>query len=1015
MAGAVSAAEFAGSGPITVSSQGGGSGIGGAPSSPVSAESFLGGGSFGVRSPDGSSGYGSIAGGEGTPGSLQQYAAESANPSGNQNAGFNFQKLFAGTPLSPITPDIATGQDGTTPGKESNIDAFFSPYKQVGSMFANILSDIPAVAAGSVQLINPLNWPSVAEGLVKGAANITSEGLGSINEGIQTGNWNRLEGDLQKATTTLGNHPLQAALALEGALKGAEGAANAASDFHSSITDPSVNFKDTPTGSVLNHALDNIGNARENISKLFRSGKSTLDEHAVELGTKADRLISGIKDVNTKSQAFEKFKAQTDDLQKTQSELMKQLEDAKASATEEGNQRAADLRQQLEDHQDKVLQNRQDALNAEKELNRAKGESYASIRDYMDTKNKAINEAHNGFSAGAMMDGNDKVMQSNLQDFLMKGKRNEQGIYNVDLKGGKINPDTVIKGLEEYQTELNKKGQKDSAVRVQKEINNIKMRDIVNREYPETSSSMTPQAAEMRRLQYGAGNEPIPFEMEQALKDAKIPRSEWAGRNISELRNQNPIITLDDYKSLKNTIYSKAVGNGEEGLSNVLYEKTAAPAFKKAFEDALIDKYGPEQGKETIARLDKTDANYHSLIGNPLFEKENVSLSDVAKNWKELSDTLPRVEGGRDMIARLQNFAAERIMDMSRNSSRPGEYVASRIESNLDKYGDIFKGTNEGEIIRSNIEKAVNELRQGDILQEQHDNAFRKLSRAASEASKQKTIDLSKERTQIERQGNKAIVESKAKAQKAEAIAKNVEQAQKETQDRIKAVGADKADFIKNVQKIDSPEKLDAFVKKSGLSKTEVGDVALEKLIRESQNELGQNRLEPELDSKGNPVIGKDEKPVIDFAKYDAAKAGKLIDKIESTFGGGDQDVQRELLGQTKEMADRGELSERQQQLLDLRKSYDEWVKAKNSKAKTLAGRATNLLLGGLILAVSPYGKFFGIRKVVSALTPDASVEEIGATARTLGKGELSEGLKQHAVAAAKAGALEKTAKESEK
>jgi len=820
------------------------------------------------------------AGAEQPTGSLSQYQEQSANPASTSvtPTPSAWDKFWSGTPLSPITADETSGGNG---GAEGGL-------KLIGSMFANAISDIPAVASGAVQLLEPWKYPAIAKGLVNSAKNITEETAGAISDGLKTGNWSRLGQDVQKAEITIGNHPLQSVLGFEGALSASKFAAGAARDSVIAASDPNVPFEHTPTGQAIKGTIDSINNTKNNIVKLFEH-QTTLTEHAQQLNELAKQSIE-------QNKAYTDAKNTVESFQENIAEQQAKLSDLKTQVESASSEDKANLQEQLNQNQAQMDQAIQDHISAQKDLQTAQDKI---TQLYTDKVNEVNQETANQMAETRLKSGFDS-QETNLNDSVANFARNayerESGLYKENLGNAQINSDTIVKGLEDYKDALRNVSKRDSVPYAQGAIDELKLRDIVN-------------------------SSPDEKVLYKRLNESGIDPKKWENLNPDQLHQEYPPLTSENFKQTRNALY-EGISRKANETSEYQYNNTVKPAFDKAFADAVREQYGSER-VDTIRKIDEAWAN---LKSNPLFDKDaKLSFDKIVKNWSDFSKSVSKVPGGEEMISRIQNFAAERVLANSENPLKPGTFDYNKILKGLDKYENVLGDQLTTRLLRVAQDNKILEEEQALRTQQLKDQKAQ-----LKQSIKEKVNELKKTKETVIKEATKKAAETKETVASIKAAAKKVESDARD-------VGADKPDFIKNVQAIDSPEKLQEFLNKSGKTAPELGAVVM------------RNVFSPVADA----VESKD---------FDPKMIGDALDKIDK-LGKGDTTVKSALLG-----------PETEADLKNLRDKYSVWEKATEGHKgeKTFASRTKDIATGALILAILPFGKFFGYRKLLSGISPSS-------------------------------------------
>lgn len=712
---------------------------------------------------------GKVAAGSDQPnGSIEQYQEQSANPAStasNPDPGL-WDRILAGTPLNPITIEDVKGQS--------------DPLLLIGNIFSNAISDIPAIAHGVVQLIDPRNWGAILSGLVKGASNITGETVGAISDGLTTGNWSRLGQDTQKATITIGNHPLQSLLGLDGALDATSFGVGAARDAALAASDPAINFSDTPTGQMIARTLLKVQVTKANIANLF-AHQTTLTEHAVQLADLSKQLADANNEYTSKANTLDSIKQQYAD-------AATKLSEAKNEVANSIGEDKITKQQGLDAAQEQFDKITQDTLNAQKEA-QVSADNRSTLLDKIE--NETHQQAANQKGEAALKSGlgnQEDNLEGAVSDHVSKSFDEQSELYKQTLGNAKISSDTIIKGLEDYKNKLRDSSKRDSVPLAQAAIDELKLRDIVN----------------------SATNEQ---DLYKKLSDSGVDPKKWENLNPEQLKQEYTPLTSENFKQVRNSLYDGISRKANE-TSEYQYNSTVKPAFDKAFGDAIKDQYGSDR-LDSIKQIDKAWAN---LKNNPLFKDgTTITLDKITKDWNDFARSVGKTPGGSALIEQIRNFAAERVMTNAEDSLKQGTFDYSKIVKGVDKYENVL-----GKTLSDRLLQTAQDYKNLEDRRALNDQALKENTKSLKESLNEKKTEINKTRQSIIKESTEKI------AEKTEKIKQITTTANKIASD-AKAIGGDKPDFLNSIQKIDSPEKLTEFLNKTGKSAEEIGSVVLQK------------------------------------------------------------------------------------------------------------------------------------------------------------------------------------------
>lgn len=889
----------------------------------------------------------SFAGSNEAPGSVAQYAAESADPASNaSNPKPNwFQNLIAGKPIAPAQAKDTSGNISNDGGGSQT---FAEPLRVAGSTLANVFSDAPAVLAAIPQaIIHPIN---TIKGLVSAVSNISAETGQALHEGLYNGDWTRMGQDLDKTEISVENHPLQTILLMDEAFKSSKSVLSDVSE-----KGPAASFKDMAS-TTASKALSDINKARTNISNLF-STRTTLDGYTVKLGQGVDDLINKNKTVADTQGGVDTFNDKNTQLSKQNSDLQTQIEAEQSKGAQKNQATIDDLKnKQTSIAQQQIELKSQDFANKQK-LAQAKSEAAEAFSKQKDTVNKETSDQQKENSLKAGFNSSISEMSDAVSSFFKGSLDRISGVYDTALGNAKVDTAGIIDGLSKYKDELLSGNKFKSADGAQQVMDQLKLRQIMS-EYKGDAS-----------------------ELYQQLQSEDINPKLWEKLSPEELQDRYKPLTSDNLKTSKNAIYN-AVEKGADESSIKEYAEHVIPKFNEAFGDAVKDVYGQDR----LDQIKKNDADWSTLKGNPLSSKASITIDDLQKNWDSIETDLSKVQGGGDLVRRLQSFVGEHILNNAESLINKGEFDFKKIFKGLDEYGSMLDDTT-----KSRLEKVAEDNK--DIVEMQKNKAteFKQSAQDLQNARAQSSLDLEKAKADTATSLKDATEKAKQETSSFEEVKDKLEDDRKKLEQDAKDIGGTEAEIVKRIGQIDSPEALASYVEKTGKTPEEIFSVYVNAVFHGLEKEIGTNRIEPETDTKGNPVLDKNGNPVFKKPNFSAEKIGNAISSIQKLggdLGKGAQTVLDRMMGQTEEMAKKGDLSDTQKAWRNVKEMYDKWKTTKETKRKSFFKRAANAAFGTLILTTLPFGKFFGIRKIISAFEPELSAEELNTRARVEAKGK---------------------------
>jgi len=334
---------------------------------------------------------------------------------------------FSGAPLFPAgKSDVNAGDKG------------FNPIKIAGKTLGNVVSDLPSIVSGMVNMVvHPIDS---AKGMIEYYSNIAGETFGAIREGLKTGDYSRIEQDLQKATVSMIDHPLQTIAAIEGAKGGAE-----------ALKNPMEFAKKTTEGVTkgLDKGKEVFANAKANLkaSGLNFMTDSSLHKRTVEV---ADTIGHQI------------------DTQKKVTDLQKELDNMSKKTTEKVSAKEGDI-------QAKKTQQIQKEL----ELQKAKSE-LADVGKIQKEYVKKASEETMSEAAGKGFPSL-KEMQTSVSDFFGSIKDKLGKSYEDNLGNAPIKLDGFFTGMDKMQTYLKSISDSKTIKALNPILENLKLRDMVTK------------------------------------------------------------------------------------------------------------------------------------------------------------------------------------------------------------------------------------------------------------------------------------------------------------------------------------------------------------------------------------------------------------------------------------------------------------------------------------------------------------------------------------------------------
>lgn len=646
---------------------------------------------------------------------LSNYANESANPAGADASWWS--KQIAGTPLAPATEQDVSGNDKN-----------YNPVVQAGKMLLNVFSDAEGIVASIPQAV--LHPIKTAEGLVNSVSSISNEAIDAISTGLATSNWNKLGQDVKKTEISVMNHPLQTVLMLDGAL---ESSKSVLEGFKSKGFSGGLNEMVDDTSTKAKKYIQDIDNARKNLAKAFTT-KSTITNHLANIQITLNDKITSMKTVEDLKGQLNSFteKPKTDIAvgeEKISSNINKQ-ESLKNQLAQE-QMKLDDLNKQHTEQTNKMAADQQTEM-------KIKG----------------------GFDSQA-------DMGKSVSNLFKKAFDKASAVYDEELGNAKVETGDIVDSLSNYKDELLKGNKFKSADLAQKEIDQLKLRQITGEGGTDTDI--------YKKLQKSGVNPKL-----------------YENMDINQLKTRYQPLTSDYLKTAKNSIYN-SIEKGADESSIREYNKTVIPSFDDAFGNAIKDEYGQDR----LNKIKETDNLWREFRANPLSSIDNPTLNDIQKNWKSFTDTASKIEGGKELITKIQNSVGEQILS---NAERGGEYNPNKIQDGIKKYNSILDDTT-----KQRLQSVTDSIKD--------------------------TTAAEKQQTQIE--------QTKTQQKTASSEGKTLAKEQAKILSDAKTIGNDSADVEKNIMKIDSMEKLNNFLQTSGKTIKEVTPVIIHALVEQADKEAG--------------------------------------------------------------------------------------------------------------------------------------------------------------------------------
>lgn len=731
--------------------------------------------------------------------------------------------------------------------------ANYNPFVQTGKMLANVFSDAPSILAAIPQaILHPIN---TITGLVSAIGNVSKEAGTAIGTGIATGDWSQLDTDLKDTEVSIINHPLQTVLLMDEGLKSSKSVIEGVSDKGVS---GSLSEMASDTATKAKQYLSDINKARQNIAQAFTT-RSTITNHLSNIQQILSDKVTAMKNVNNLKEKLNSF---TD----------KNKSEGAINETERQRNLADQQKAQNDLH---VAQSELDAL--EKQHEEATKKMASDQQKEMGIK---------GFPS--LSDAG-----SAIKTLARTAKDRFSNVYDQTLGKAKVNLDPVFSGFNKLKDYLTSISDTKTIKALQPILDNLRLRDIV--------------------AKYGDNTQQLYMELSKSDIDGKLYQTmspEELKKNFPPVDSSNVKGTVSNAENVIRESNTDALKKFNEFIKSGTQDNPAG--FKKAFQDAVREEYGQDR----LDKISENDKNWSELLKSDLLQKDNPTLSDINKGWKDFTNLASKIPEGKSLIEKLQNYAGSEILN---NAEIGGEYSANKIQAGIKKYGAML-----GDTVSQRLTQVAESLRDKSDIENQQ----QKISDIKTQQK-----NLSTEQKTLEQQKAKILSDSKV-------------------------VGKDSADVEKNIMKIDSMEKLQDFLDKSGKTIKELTPVIVHALIEQADKEAG--------------------KPT--DANYDLNRINSFIKKMDSLGGStsGGQEVNNALLGQEGDIQ-----SPTQKAFNELKDANDEYQKAKSVKQKSVASRVAKAAFGAfLALGGLGFGRFKGISDVRSAFSSGAKEEAPGGRER---------------------------------
>lgn len=760
---------------------------------------------------------------------------------------------------------FANGQ-AIAPATDNDVGAKGGP-QDIVKILANTFSDAPSVLKGITQLItHPINS---AKGIADYYSGIATDAFSAIKESIKSGNMTAINTAIDSAEKNVIDHPLQAIMAYEGAKGAVEGGVDIAKD----VNDKGVKQTAIDKGQ---QALETGKQIAQKVGDSFKSAKNFLSgnsddprfksKSAIHVATlKAASNLDSVLDAQKKvDDLTAKVKSFADQNQKDSEENKKQLD------TKEGD---------IKDTGIKIGQKSIEQRQAELQLKTAQNE----LADIQEQQKQIANNAATSTQSEMSKNGFGSIpdMSKAVTDFFKSAKDNLSKVYDDKLGNAKISLGSVFTGISKFQDYLRGISDTKTLKAIQPMIDNLKIRDIVGKAGDDIKS--------------------IVGELTKQNIDPKL----WQNMTEDEIKKQYPPLTSDNIKGTRNNIEATIRDNNTDALKN--FSTNVMSAFKDTFRNAIGETYG----QDTLDKLDANDKNWSEIAKNPLSSKENPSLADVQKNWKQFTQNAAQLPEGDALIKKIQNYTGEQILDAAETR---GEYSVKKIETGIKKYADII-----GDSVKEKLTGVA------DLIDQ----------KTPEQTAKEQEIDTTKKQVESTKQQKEDL-----KAQKGQQVFEQKEL--KEKQSKIdadtKAIGTDSADIMNKIKGIDTMDSLKNFIEKTGKTIEDVRSVVLQSIIENVDKEAGKDKNAP----------------------FDVNRINDYISQVNKIGGDGPegQKVNDEMLGEDGRKA-----------FNDVKAKVDEYNKLKTTKGKTAAARLVQASFGAALLTIG-FGRFFGARQLLQSVSP---------------------------------------------
>lgn len=772
-----------------------------------------------------------------------------------------------GSGISKTAADTVKDWNGTgvnMPATDKDTGTNGGP-QDIVKILANTFSDAPGILKGMTQLIiHPINS---AKGIADYYSGIATDVFSAVKESIKSGNMTAINTAIDNAEKSVIDHPLQAILAFEGA----KGAVESGVDLTKDVNDKGVKQTTIDKGQ---QALETGKQVAERVKNSFNSVKNIVIGNG-----------DGFKSKSAIHQATVKAAANLDDVlnaQKKVADLTKKVNDfaeENKKASEQNKSALDDKKGQIKETGSKIGEKSVEQKQAELQLKTAKNE----LTDIQEQQKQIANQAATSTQSEMSKNGFGSIpdLAKGVTDFFKTAKENLSKVYDDKLGNAKVSLGSVFTGIAKFQDYLRGISDTKTLKAIQPMIDNLKIRDIVSR--------------------VGDDNTKLTRELGKSGVDPRL----WHDLDFERIRQEYPPLTTENIKGTRNNIESTIRENNTDALKN--FGTNVMTAFKDTFRNTVKDTFG----QDTLDKLDANDKNWSELMKNPLATKDNPTLVDIQKNWKQFTQNASQLPEGDALVKKIQNYTGEQILDAAESR---GEYSVKKIESGIKKYGDII-----GDTVKEKLTGVA------DLIDQKTPEQTEKEQQVAD--TKQVVDTTKQQKENLKDQKNQQVVDQKELQDKQSKIDADA-----------KVIGTDSAEIMKNIKSIDTMDGLKNFLDKTGKNIEDVRAVVLQSIIENVDKEAGKSNDAP----------------------FDVNRINDYIKQVNSLGGDGPegQKVNDEILGEDGKKA-----------FNDVKEKVDEYNKLKTTKSKTVAARLIQASFGAALLTIG-FGRFFGARQLLQAISP---------------------------------------------